>query len=66
MVKDAGEALKVKLGAGGTVRTTVVDAVRVPDVPVIVSEAPPELLALRPLLKASPPPVTVVPLIDHV
>src|SRR5665213_4431344 len=45
------------------VRFTVVIVV---GVPVIVSEVPPELLAVRLLLKERPPPVTVVPLIDHV
>jgi hypothetical protein len=48
-VSEAGEALRVKLGAGLTVSTTVVDAISVPEVPVMVTVAVPivaELLAV--------------------
>src|SRR5664280_412362 len=45
------------------VRFTVVMAV---GVPVIVSEVPPVLVAVRPSPRENPAPVTVVPLIDHV
>jgi hypothetical protein len=50
MLREAGEALRLKLGGGLTVNTTVVDAVSVPEVPVTVTVAVPtvaELLVIR-------------------
>ena len=46
MVNEAGEAVRVKLGPGLTVKATVVDAVRLPEVPVMVTVAAPVVAVL--------------------
>jgi hypothetical protein len=46
MLREAGEALKVKFGAGLTVSATVVVAVRLPEVPVMVIVALPTAAVL--------------------